>query len=159
MNAYQLFGRRTAWSAALVLVAGAATAQTVYKSVGEDGTVTYTDRPVASEQLETVEGLDIVATDIDQVNAGKAEAKKQAKYDDAADDIRDNQAAEDAELQAALADQREAACRAANARFEKYTNARRLYRETPDGDREYLNDSELDAERADAARAVDELCG
>ena len=157
MKAKQIAGKGVIWSA--LLLAGATVhAQTVYKSVDDEGTVTFTDRPVEGQSQEAVSDLDIVATDFEQVDENKAAAQEQAKYDQAADDIRDTQSQEDKELQAALNDQRAAACRAANARLEKYSNARRLYRELPDGEREYLDDAELDAERADAARAVDELC-
>ena len=157
MKAKQIAGKGALWS--VMLLAGATLqAQTVYKSVDEAGTVTFTDRPVDGQSQEAVKDLDIVATDLGQITADNAAAAEQAGYDEVADEIRETQSQEDKELQAALSDQRAAACRAANARLEKYSNARRLYRELPDGEREYLNDAELDAERADAARAVDELC-
>lgn len=157
MKAKHLAGKGVIWVAVL-LTGATAQAQTVYKSVDDAGTVTFTDRPVEGQSQEAVSDLDIVTTDFEQVDAANAAASEQSKYDDAADEIRETQSQEDSELQAALADQRDAACRAANARLEKYSNARRLYRELPDGEREYLDDAELDAERADAARAVDELC-
>jgi len=40
----------------------------------------------------------------------------------------------------------------------KYTEARRLYRDVGDGEREYLSDAEVDAERSDSVRAVNEWC-
>ena len=91
--------------------------------------------------------------------AHKEEKAEDKKYQQAAQDIRQTQQTEDEAFQAAVKDQQDAACRAANARLSKYKSARKLYRERSDGEREYLNDAELDAERAEAARAVDELCG
>ena len=41
----------------------------------------------------------------------------------------------------------------------KYEQARRIYRPGPEGQRIYLTDEELDAERANARRAVGEWCG
>ena len=162
MRAVAISGKAVMLIGVLMLIqalAVTATAQNVYKSVDDEGLVTFTDRPPNNLAAETVSGLDIDRTDRDQIDADKAEADEQAKYDQAAQDIREQQSKEDAELQTALNDQRNAACRAATARLEKYKNARRLYREQSDGERDYLNDDELDAERAEAARAVDELCG
>jgi hypothetical protein len=50
-------------------------------------------------------------------------------------------------------------CEKARKRLEKYTTSRRLYRQLEDGEREYLNNEELDNERAEAQRLVDEWCG
>lgn len=136
-----------------------AAAQNVYKSVDDEGLVMYTDRPPNNLAAETVDDLDIDLTDRDQIDAEKADADEQAKYDQVAKEMGEQKSKEDAELQSALTDQRTAACRAAKARLQKYKDSRRLYREQPDGERDYLNDDELEAEWSDAARSVDELCG
>jgi hypothetical protein len=158
MKTIELARNSAICSMALLLANGVVQAQTVYKSVDEDGTVVFTDRPVSGQLLEALDDVEIAVTDTDAVDADKAAFAEQAKYAAVADDIGDNQSQEDAEIKAALADQRAAACRAATARLEKYAKARRLYRELPDGEREYLNSAELESERADAAQAVDELC-
>jgi len=49
-------------------------------------------------------------------------------------------------------------CTKARQRSETYSTAHRLYRELEDGEREYLNDDELDAERAEAEQLVNEWC-
>ena len=149
----------------VLLVSGmfqAVSAQTaVYKTVDDLGNVAYTDRPAIdmNQSIEVVAGLTTSVTDKSTLDAEKAKADEDDQYLQAANNIRETQSDEDAEFQAAVADQKDAACRAANARLSKYEKARRLYRERPDGEREYLNDTELDAERAEAVRAVDELCG
>jgi hypothetical protein len=144
---------------ALLLACQISMAQTaVYKTLDDDGNVAFTDRPPLDKPAERVKGIVSASTNRTQLDADTTKAAEDKKYQQAANDIREQQANEDAEFQAAVADQQDAACRAANARLSKYKNARRLYRERPDGEREYLNDAELDAERAEAARAVDELC-
>jgi hypothetical protein len=49
-------------------------------------------------------------------------------------------------------------CEKARKRREKYITSRRLYRQLEDGERDYLTDEELDNERAEAQRLVDEWC-
>lgn len=146
--------------AVMLLACQFSLAQTaVYKTMDDEGNVAFTDRPPLDKPAERVKGLASMSTDNQQLDADMAQAAEDKKYQQVANNIREQQANEDAEFQAAVADQQDAACRAANARLSKYQKARRLYRERPDGEREYLNDAELDAERAEAARAVDELCG
>ena len=50
-------------------------------------------------------------------------------------------------------------CAQAQARRQRYTDARRLYRPTEDGGREYLTSEELEAEWADADVLVKKWCG
>jgi hypothetical protein len=148
---------------ALVLLCGAtqtAGAQTaVYKTVDDVGNVAFTDRPPLDKPAEKLNGLSLSVTDTAGIDAEQEQAAEDEQYQQTAQNIRENQTTEDEAFQTAVADQQNAACRAANARMSKYEKARRLYRERGDGEREYLNDAELDSERADAARAVDELCG
>ena len=49
-------------------------------------------------------------------------------------------------------------CQRARDRLETYSNSRRLYRVDENGERYYLNDAELDQERASAADLVKEWC-
>jgi hypothetical protein len=49
-------------------------------------------------------------------------------------------------------------CAKARQQNETYSTARRLYRELEDGEREYLDDAELDAERAEAEQLVNDWC-
>jgi hypothetical protein len=151
MKAIQIAGLITT-----LVVSGLATADNVYKSVDEDGNVAFSDRPDADWE-ETVE-LSISHTNPDQI---KQENKADAEMATAIG-IRvageAEGAAEQANRQAKLAQQRATQCEAAQKRSEKYNTHRRLYKELPNGEREYLNDDELDTARVDAARSVDELC-
>jgi hypothetical protein len=67
----------------------------------------------------------------------------------------------DAALAAAEADALKAKveqCKAAQDRYQRYIESRRLFREKPDGTREYLTDQELTEARARAKQAVDDYC-
>ena len=46
----------------------------------------------------------------------------------------------------------------AQERYKRYTESRRLFRETPDGKREYLTDKELTEARARAKQTVIDYC-
>lgn len=49
-------------------------------------------------------------------------------------------------------------CTVARQRLQTYTASRRLYRELPNGEREYLSDDQLDEARARAAADVETWC-
>jgi hypothetical protein len=53
----------------------------------------------------------------------------------------------------------DAQCKAAQERYQKYIEVRKIYREDKDGQRTYLSDQEMDKERTDAKLQVDQLCG
>ncbi len=152
------------WLAGLVVFAlgtGFAMAQTVYRTVDADGNVAYTDRPPAQQDTSTsvnVVDVQIQRTNLASVAARQSENRKQAGAEKAAADIRAGQEAEDAELAARNAQQREANCRIARSRLQQYSDARRLFRTLPNGEREYLDGPEIDAARAGAVRDVEELC-
>ena len=54
--------------------------------------------------------------------------------------------------------ERAATCKQAQERVTNYNQAQKLYKPGPNGDRIYLTDEELDAERADAQRVMEEWC-
>jgi len=141
----------------VTLVTSYAVADNVYKSVDENGNLSFSDRPIDGTWEETIE-LDIRATNVRELEQGQqrdAELRKAAS-------IREAQEAEDVADEAAdratVAAQRASNCKAAKARENKYNTNRKLYKPMPDGGREYLSSDEIDAARADAARSVDEWC-
>lgn len=140
-----------------LLAAAAAVADNVYRSVDEDGQVIYSDRPVDGRWDETIE-LDIRYTNASNIAAKKKSDAEMAKAVGVREAHEAETAAEDAARQATVAEQRAANCATAKARSEKYNNHRKLYRQGPDGEREYLSSDELDAARVEATRAVDEWC-
>jgi hypothetical protein len=156
--------RCSAASGLLVLVlagafAGVAVAQesAVYKWVDAQGIPHYSDQPP----------MDISATELPirfrRTDHGIIQARAQDKAElEAASAIREGQeadvaAAAEADRQRLLAE-RASNCKMSRERVAKYSNAMRLYRPGPNGERVYLTNEELDAERADANRAVDQWC-
>ncbi|MEE8236181.1 MAG: DUF4124 domain-containing protein [Gammaproteobacteria bacterium] len=140
----------------LSLLAGSAMAQTIYRSIDDDtGKVSYSDRPkFADEEIE----LRVQPTNRAKVT--EQVAANQERYAAAADD-RKSAAEEQAMLTeeaGKVAADRRANCDMAKGQAEQYATARRLYRDLPNGERDYLNDKELTQARVDARRQVDEWC-
>jgi len=69
----------------------------------------------------------------------------------------DNQAM--AAVQKDVSDAKAKQCKEAQDRYQRYVESRRLFRETPDGKREYLTDQQLAEARVRAKQSVDESCG
>ena len=141
----------------LVLLAGTASAQGVYKWVDENGVTSYGETPP--------DGVEAVRTDVrfsrtDQA-ALQARLETQQAMTDAVQTRKDNaqkDADEKAKIDAENEEVRKQNCQLALDRQIKYDQAIRLYRPTPDGGREYLTDQELDEERMQANLAVNKWC-
>lgn len=145
----------------ILVIPSAAVAQdaSVYKWVDADGVPHYSDQPPADAAAQEL-NIRFRRTD-------RSMAQNQAKPKAAAGETTPAEAmptpdsesvtAEEAERQQVLAERR-ATCEKAKERVAKYSNARRLYKPGPDGERIYLSDEEIDAERAEANRAVKEWC-
>ena len=143
-------------AAALTAVAVAQEAS-VYKWVDAQGIPHYSDQPP----------MDTSATELPirfrRTDRGALLERTQAKAElAAAGEFREGQeadadAAADADRQKLLAE-RASNCKLSRERVAKYSTAMRLYRPGPNGERVYLTNEELDAERADANRAVDQWC-
>ena len=148
--------------AAFGLSAGAV-AQTVYKTVDDAGNVAYTDRPPLQQEagdqpLDVVE-VEIQRSDRELIAANRAAEQENARVNGVVEGIRAGQEAEDAAELARKDEQRTANCKLARERLTKYSQARRLYREDEAGERVYLSEQEIDSERANAVRAIDQWCG
>ncbi len=152
---------RSDWIYLLLLAAGSAWSAQVYRFVDADGNVTYSDRP-DSRNAETIFINTSIATAAvaSAATADTASAEEGAIDEDSVtdeeDEIDDNVYAEPTAEE--IAAERMATCGIARERRERYNIAHRIYRETEDGEREYLNDAELDATRAQAVADVEEWC-
>jgi len=150
--------RYQAIAAGLMLIligTGAALASDIYKWVDEEGNPHFGDVP-AGEQAER---LDIESRPTDPA---RIQAMNEARAVDRAETVQAKAAAElerpsAAELQEE-ADERANKCAAYKIQLESYTNNRRLYKASADGEREYLSDDEIAATRELAAQRVDEFC-
>lgn len=146
-----------ALASALVMTPALAQQAAVYKWTDEHGVPHYSDQPPANAESETLP-IRYRRTDKTAVqNRLKADEASQA-----AGNLREEQ--EEAEEDAAATqrekdlEQRAATCKQARERVTTYNQAQKLYKPGPNGDRIYLTDEELDAERADAQRVMEEWC-
>lgn len=121
----------------------------VYRSVDSEGNVIYSDRPPAGgvpTERVTVE------------NRAPSNPVPIARVRTPASD---DSAAEPAEADIDVVqtpETRAENCALARERNARYETARRLYRESPDGERAYLDDEQIDAAKARAQAEVDEWC-
>jgi len=152
---------RSDWIYLLLLSAGSAWSAQVYRVVDADGNVTYSDRP-DSRNAETIFINTSIATGAvaSSATADNAPAEEGVIDEEGGTDeegeIDENVYAEPTAEE--LAAERRETCGIARERRERYNIAHRIYRETEDGEREYLNDTELDATRVQAAADVEEWC-
>ena len=143
MKRLLLFAALLAWS-------GMASA-VVYKWVDAQGKVQYGDRPPDGVKAEVVELL------VSHYNAAPARAA-QAPASTSDGKPAPTDAAEKAKVAQDVQQTRDQQCTDAQARYKKLIESRRLYKEGANGERQYLNSDQIDQERLNAKREVDETC-
>jgi|SRR5450755_1953359 hypothetical protein len=144
MKRVLLFTALIIWSAVASAV--------VYKWSDAEGKVHYGDRPPDGVKAEIVEGLGThVST---PATSAPAPARAPAQNAAATKDKPLDAAAQDAASAA-----HEAQCTAAQARLKQASEGRHLFKPGPNGEHEYLTSDQIDAERADAKKEVDTVCG
>ena len=124
----------------------------VYKYKDEHGNVLYTDKPstLPAERLNVQsQKTDVVAV---QARQQAEQARQQAPAAQQQPQRTDPQTAQ--QMAADKAEQ----CKKARERYDSYMNSQRLFKQGPNGEREYLSDAELDAARASAKTTMDEFC-
>ncbi len=131
----------------------------VYRSVGPDGTVTYSDVPTGNN-AQPIFILVPRAASEPRSSASTPSAAAPAAQPGGDDLKADSDAKPGAPGQAAKPDEKEKAknCEIARDRAQRYSEAHRLYKTGANGEREYLTDAEIDEARAQAAAAVDRWC-
>lgn len=155
------------WALLMAGVAAVATAETVYKWLDSTGQVHYTDLPPRQGDAKILGVYQQESGDVEDEPADSGNYSEEGG--DAGDDAAQPQTAartpepppsdeamKSAEQDAAKAKAEQ--CKAAQERYQRYLDSRRLFRETPDGKREYLTDKELTEARARAKQAVDDYC-
>ena len=146
-------------AALLVALAGPATttASEIYKYIDADGTVHYVDRPTGAA---TEERIAIISRPTD---AAAVQSRVQARIDrqQAADEARDarDEARQQETDARAEEEQRARRCQEYRGRLETYVQSRRLYRQSEDGERIYLDDAEREEARQKVEELVAEYCG
>jgi hypothetical protein len=138
--------------AALIAWSGLASA-VVYKWVDAKGEVQYGDRPPDGVHAEVVELLVAHAASTRSAPAQAAPAAKGAAVPATPKDAEDkNAVAQD------VAQTRDKQCAEAQDRYKRLIEGRKLYKTGPDGERQYMNSEEIDTERLNAKRDVDNIC-
>lgn len=162
---------RTVAAFAMAGICALAGAETVYKWVDGSGQVHYTDLPPRqgdakilgvyqqeSGDVDDLGGEDNGAGSDDSAGGDEAGGAPQAASDTPRTPEPPVSAAAMAAAEADAAKAKVEQCKAAQDRYARYRDSRRLYRETEDGKREYLTDKELTEARARAKQAVDDYC-
>jgi Domain of unknown function (DUF4124) len=155
------------WALLMAGVAAIATADTVYKWVDSAGQIHYTDLPprqgdakiLGVYQQESGDVQDDSADNGNYSEEGGENGNDASQPQTAArtpEPPPSDEAMKSAEQDAAKAKVEQ--CKAAQDRYQRYLDSRRLFREKPDGQREYLTDKELTEARARAKQAVDDYC-
>ena len=139
----------------LAMVAMAARAD-VYRVVDSQGQVQYTDRWMPGAELiksehthATTASTPSAASDL-QKSYAAANARIAAQQSD--------QSASQAVAQDVAAKRAEQ-CKAAKERYDKDIEARRIYKQGKDGEKEFLTDEQIDQERLQARQEVQQTCG
>jgi hypothetical protein len=142
-----------------VLTCTAVQAGDVYKYTDERGNTMYTDRPmpgavrVSTATVRPPEVTDRNFAAQQATNNQQLAASNQRAADGQTDARAAAQVAKDLEAS------RAARCKQARDQYNSSITARRLYTTDTDGNRQYLNDSQIAAERVEAAKAVETICG
>lgn len=153
--------KRTTCIATLALAAlgaGTVLAGDIYRYTDADGNVHYGDRPagVPSEERVAISSKPTNPAEVQaraQANSRNETAEEEGSGADAADDDRPTRAE-----RAAAERERDEKCQQYRDQLETYVTSRRLYRETEDGEREYLDEQEVLEARSKAEESVREHC-
>jgi len=158
---------KVVWALLMAGIAAIATADTVYKWIDSAGQIHYTDLPprqgdakiLGVYQQESGDVQDEPSDNGNYAEEGGDNGNDRAQPQTAArtpEPPPSDEAMKSAEQDAAKAKVEQ--CKAAQDRYQRYLDSRRLFREKPDGQREYLTDKELTEARARAKQAVDDYC-
>ena len=143
--------------AASLLLAAAAQAGDVYVTKDAKGNRVYTDRPQTLPAEKA--GIQSTSTDPAEVQARYDEQMQRYSEADAAA-AKGAAAASDAKKAAALkAEDKAQRCADARKRYQTSMESYHLYVVGPDGERRYLDSTEIDRVRADAKKMMDDFCG
>jgi hypothetical protein len=131
----------------------------VYKYVDERGTTLYTDKPIPGAVL-----VSTGAQRPPEVAARATAASQTASTAQlAASNQRIAEAQNNSRIAANVSKDVEATrlerCKKAREQYQTATTSRRLYKETPDGQRVFLSDAETDQARIESAKQVEAICG
>ena len=133
---------------ALLMGWSAMASAVVYKWTDAQGKIQYGDRPPDGVHAEVVE---LLGTHSARTSTASTERPASAPSSPAANDAKK---AVDSDVAAT----RDKQCTDAQDRYKKLIEGRRLYKTGDNGEREYLSSEQIDSERLNAKREVDEIC-
>jgi len=140
--------------AALIAWSGLASA-VVYKWTDAQGKLQYGDRPPDGVHAEVVQLLGTHAATARNASAAPAQAPPEAR-------VAANPTTKDAQdkkvVDQDVANTRDKQCSDAQDRYKKLIEGRRLYKTGPAGERQFMTSEEIDTERLNAKRDVDNIC-
>jgi hypothetical protein len=137
---------------AVAAIAGSALAGDIYRYTDAEGNISYVDRPTGAP---TEERVPIVSKPTDPA---QVQARAQSRFSQGNDG---GEMDEDPPTRAERAEaerQRAEKCQQYRDQLETYLTSRRLYRETGNGERQYLDDNEILEARSQAEELVVEYC-
>jgi hypothetical protein len=145
-----LFAALLAWSSLASAV--------VYKWTDAQGKLQYGDRPPDGVHAEVVELLGTHAATVRASSPGTAQsapvpAPRMAAVQSSPKDVDDRKAVDQD-----VAQTRDKQCTEAQDRYKKLIEGRRLYKTGPDGERKFMTAEEIDTERLNAKRDIDNIC-
>jgi Domain of unknown function (DUF4124) len=154
MKRFLLFAALIAWS-------GIASA-VVYKWTDAQGKVLYGDRPPDGVHAEIVELLGTHAASARTASPSPAQSTPATRFASAGGTPKDSATPKDADDKKAVdqdvAQTRDKQCTDAQDRYKKLIEGRRIYKTGADGEREFLTSQEIDTERLNAKRDIDNIC-
>lgn len=141
-----------------VAAAGSVGADEIYKWTDDEGNVHYGDRPVADD----ARSVELVAISSSRTNPTDVDAAVEARK--ARDEARAEARTAREEAEEKAAEERKAAeeqvekCNQYRATLEKYVTSRRLYKLDASGERVYLDDAQMQQERSDLQKRIQDDC-
>ena len=140
--------------AALIVWSGMASA-VVYKWTDAQGKLQYGDRPPDGVHAEVVQLLGTHPATARNVSTAPAQAPPTARVaaNPTAKDAQDKQSVDQD-----VASTRDKQCSEAQDRYKKLIEGRRLYKAGPAGERQFMTSEEIDTERLNAKRDIDNIC-
>jgi hypothetical protein len=142
MKRLLLFAALVAWSG----MAGAV----VYKWIDAQGKLQYGDRPPDGVHAEVVE---LLGTHVARTVSTRTDSAPAPRSSGTPEDTSDKKAV-DSDVEQARSKQ----CAEAQDHYKKLIEGRKLYKTGADGERQYLTSQEIDTERLNAKREVDDTC-
>ena len=138
-----------------ITVTGTVFASEIYKWVDEQGQVHYGDRPTGDT---TEERLSIRSQPTDPEAVKNQVQARLAAQETTAETMANESQGPSKEQLRAEAQEREQKCVTYRDRLERFTYSRHLYRENENGEREYLDEEEMQAARDQVQDQIDEYC-